>query len=131
MKRKYFYFALGVVMAGAGIFYGCSKSSNSPSPGGNNNGNHNNGNTVAIQNFAFVPDTLRVQAGTTVTWTNDDSATHTVTSLDGLFDSGNVAASATYKYTFGTAGTFAYHCTIHSMMKTAVVIVSQSSGNGY
>lgn len=128
MKRKYIYLAMGLVMAGAGIFYGCSKSSSSPSPSENNNGNKSTGTAVSIQNFAFVPDTLRVQTGATVTWTNADNVPHTATALDGSFDSGNIASKGTFKYTFGTAGSFTYHCTIHSMMKSAVIIVSPSSG---
>jgi plastocyanin len=76
---------------------------------------------VTIQNFAFIPQTLTVKAGTTVTWTNKDSAPHTVTSADGistsanttsLFD-GSVTAGATFSYTFTKAGTYYYVCTIH------------------
>ncbi len=79
-------------------------------------------NSVTIANFAFSPATLTVKAGTTVTWTNKDSATHTVTSDTGAFDSGNVANNATYSYTFGSAGTFAYYCGIHPAMKATVVV---------
>jgi len=79
--------------------------------------------SVSIQNFAFAPDTLRVSAGSTVTWTNADGVPHTVTSLSNLFDSGSIATSGTFKFTFATAGTYSYHCTIHSMMKAGVVVV--------
>lgn len=50
--------------------------------------------SVSIQNFAFSPGTIQVTAGTTVTWTNNDQTTHTVTADDGSFDSGDVAPAA-------------------------------------
>ena len=92
------------------------------------------GHTVAIQNFAFSPQTLTVKAGTNVTWTNSDSAPHTVTSTDGpstsasptgLFDSGQLASGATFSFTFTRAGTYYYECTIHASMASmhATVIV--------
>jgi plastocyanin len=81
-------------------------------------------NAVEISNFAFSPATLTVPVGTKVTWTNKDSASHTVTSDDGkTFDSKGMAQGATYSFTFTTAGTFAYHCAVHPMM-TATVIVT-------
>jgi len=46
-------------------------------------------NSVSIQGFAFNPATLTIKAGTTVTWTNEDSAPHTITSA-GFFDSGTI-----------------------------------------
>ena len=92
------------------------------------------GHTVAIKNFAFSPQTLTVKAGTNVTWTNSDSAPHTVTSTDGpstsasptgLFDSGQLASGATFSFTFTRAGTYYYECTIHASMASmhATVIV--------
>jgi plastocyanin len=62
-----------------------------------------------------------VKAGTTVTWTNNDSAPHTVTSADGISTSanttslfnGSVNPGATFSYTFAKAGTYYYLCTIH------------------
>ena len=80
------------------------------------------GDAVAIANFAFSPTSLTVKAGDTVTWTNQDSTAHTVTADDGSFDSKNVAAGASFSQTFATAGTFAYHCTIHPTMTATVVV---------
>lgn len=77
---------------------------------------------VALRNSVFVPVQLTVDRGTTVTWTNRDSITHTVTSDSPLFDSGNMAPGATFSYTFNSAGTFAYHCLIHATMKGSVVV---------
>lgn len=83
------------------------------------------GTTVAIQNFAFAPQTLTIKAGTKVTWTNSDSTPHTVTSTDngstsasptGVFDSGQLAQGQSFSFTFAKAGTYYYECTIHAAM---------------
>ena len=79
---------------------------------------------VTIQNFAFSPATITVKPGTTVTWTNQDSASHTIMS-DGTpaaFSSGTLANGATYQFTFTSPGTYPYHCTIHPSMTGTVVV---------
>ena len=75
-----------------------------------------------IANFAFNPASMTIKAGASLTWTNADSTTHTVTADDGTFDSGNVASGATFSHAFATAGTFAYHCNIHSSMKGTITV---------
>jgi plastocyanin len=84
------------------------------------------GDAVAIKNFAFSPAVLKVKAGTTVTWTNQDTDAHTVTSTGsgGPLKSTALATRATYRYTFTKPGTYAYLCTIHPFM-TATVEVSR------
>jgi len=77
---------------------------------------------VSISNFAFDPGVLEIAAGTTVTWTNNDGANHTVTADDGSFDSGSFGSGATFSFTFDTPGTFTYHCDIHSNMTGSVVV---------
>jgi len=79
---------------------------------------------VTIANFAFAPATLTVKVGTTVTWTNQDSAAHTVTSDTGIFDSGNLPQGKSFSYTFAAAGTYPYHCTYHAMMTATVVVTN-------
>ena len=78
---------------------------------------------VAIDNFAFTPAELTVPVGSTITWTNNQAANHTVTSDTGAFDSGTLATGATFKWTFTQAGEFPYHCSIHASM-TAKIVVS-------
>ena len=74
-------------------------------------------NSVSITGFAFSPKTLSVKQGTTVTWTNKDATTHTVTSDNGGFtSSGNLSQNETYQVTFNTVGNFPYHCAIHPSM---------------
>jgi plastocyanin len=77
---------------------------------------------VSIKNYVFDPPTITVAAGTTITWTNDDTVPHTVTATDKSFDSGNLAAGATFSHTFTTAGTFPYICQYHAGMKATVVV---------
>jgi plastocyanin len=79
--------------------------------------------TATIADFAFDPATLEVSVGTTVTWTNNDSAAHTVTADDGSFQSGRLEQGESFSYTFDTPGTFSYHCEYHANM-TATVTVS-------
>jgi plastocyanin len=78
-------------------------------------------NAVTIVDFGFNPGSITVKAGTTVTWTNT-GVTHTVTSNTGLFDSGHLGSGDTFTFTFSKAGTYAYHCAIHSSMKGEVTV---------
>ncbi len=80
---------------------------------------------VTIQDFAFGPSTLTVKKGTTVTWTNKDSAPHTVTSTGtGSLASKTLQKGDSYSFTFDSAGTYGYHCTFHPNM-TATVTVTE------
>jgi len=79
--------------------------------------------SVNITNFQFSPSPLTIKAGTTVTWTNSDAVTHTVTSDDGTtFSSGNITNGQTFTFTFSTPGTYTYHCAIHPSMIGTVVV---------
>jgi len=79
-------------------------------------------NSVSIIGIAFNPITINVTAGTTITWTNNDGVSHSVTSDTPLFDSGTILPGGTYSHTFATAGTFAYHCKFHPGMMASVVV---------
>jgi plastocyanin len=84
--------------------------------------------TVSIVDFAFNPTTLTVAKGTSVTWTNAGTTGHTVSADDKSFDSdsGNtnatLAAGATFSHTFDAAGTFTYHCKVHSSMIGTITV---------
>ncbi len=81
------------------------------------------GDSVNIQNYAFSPATLTVSVGTTVTWTNLDSVPHKIVSDSGSeLGSADLNNGGTYTHTFNTAGTYAYHCGIHTYMKGTVVV---------
>jgi plastocyanin len=70
----------------------------------------------------FIPSTAHVTVGGTVTWKNVDSATHTATEINSMFDSSIVMANEEYSYTFEEAGTFEYVCTVHPWMKGKVIV---------
>jgi plastocyanin len=108
---------LSLLLISSAILVSCSKSGSS----GNNNPPVAT-NTVSIANMAFAPGIITVSAGTTVTWTNNDNMAHTVTADDNSFDSGSIALGGTFSKMFSTAGTYPYHCTIHSTMKGTIVV---------
>lgn len=120
MKTKFL--ALLITVSSMALF-SCSKSSSdyggTPNGGGGNNGSPND---ISISGMSF-PGTTTVKVGTTVTWTNNDATTHTVTSDDGSsFSSGNLDYGKSFSYKTNTAGTFAYHCNYHSNMKATLVV---------
>lgn len=78
--------------------------------------------SVTIQNFAFSPATLTIAKGTIVTWTNQDSASHTIASDTSSFFSQSLSTGQSFSFTFSQTGTFPYHCGIHPSM-TATIIV--------
>lgn len=77
---------------------------------------------VEIKEFAFQPGDLAVEVGATVTFTNRDGFDHTVTAKDKSFDSGDIAAGATFEQVFAQAGTFDYLCAIHNSMTGKVTV---------
>jgi len=77
---------------------------------------------VAIDNFAFAPKELTVQAGATVEWTNRDDSPHTATADDNSFGSPVLDTKQSYRFTFAKPGRFPYHCKLHPGM-TGVVVV--------
>ena len=79
--------------------------------------------TVAIKSYSFQPSTLTVSPGTTVTWKNQDSVPHTVTSdSQGLFDSGTLAPGKDFSFAFSSPGSYSYHCNLHPGMKGTIVV---------
>ncbi|HVS91000.1 MAG TPA: plastocyanin/azurin family copper-binding protein [Mucilaginibacter sp.] len=101
---------------------GCGKSGTKPATTGKPN-NATYSASVDISNFTFSPASVTVLTGGVVTWTNKDAVDHTATDLGGNFDSGHINPSQTFKFTFTKAGTYTYHCAIHSMMPNATVVV--------
>ena len=75
--------------------------------------------------WGYAPGTQRVQPGTWITWSNAGQDPHTVTAVDGSFDSGNLDPSEGFSWFFGESGTFPYVCTLHPWMTGKVIV-----GNG-
>ncbi len=71
---------------------------------------------------SFSPNPVEVKVGETVTWINDDSGRHTITSKDGTFDSGVMGKGQSYSFTFDKAGQYAYFCSPHPGMVGTVVV---------
>ena len=77
---------------------------------------------VRIDNFSFSPAELKVPVGTTVTWTNRDDIPHTVVSTDKVFKSRVLDSEEKYSFTFTTAGSYPYFCSIHPKMTARVIV---------
>ena len=75
---------------------------------------------VSMPAKLFAPRDLEVLLGTTVTWRNADSTTHTVTEDEDEFDSGFVRPGGTFAQTFTEQGVFVYGCSIHRFMRGSV-----------
>ena len=71
---------------------------------------------------AYAPNPIAVSVGGTVTWTNNDSITHTSVADAGAWNSGTIAPGGTFKMTFAAAGSFPYHCSIHPGMVGTVTV---------
>ena len=78
--------------------------------------------SVRITQFAFTPSVLTVPAGATVTWTNDDEETHTVTSASGAFGSTGLGHEEGFVQTFARPGRYEYFCALHPHMKASVIV---------
>lgn len=80
---------------------------------------------ISIKGFAFAPQSITVKAGSAVTWTNNDSFAHTVTSAAGSpasFDSASLGAGKSFSFTFDTPGTYSYVCDFHGQMTGTIII---------
>ncbi len=76
--------------------------------------------TVTIQGFEFIPSTLTVKEGKTVTWTNQDSAQHVVNS--GLFESGILGEGDSFEFRFEKKGKYEYICKLHPSMTGKIIV---------
>jgi len=77
---------------------------------------------VSIHNFTFTPQTLTVEAGTTVTWNNKDDIPHGIASDNNAFRSKALDTDDIFAFTFTTPGTYKYFCYFHPYMKGTIVV---------
>lgn len=75
---------------------------------------------VTMQNMQFVPSMLLVRPGDKVTWINKDLVPHTASAAGSQFDSGNIAAGASWTYTVKKTGTLGYVCRYHPGMQATL-----------
>ena len=130
--KKVSYLALVGVLVITGLLAAVScKSSNATTPPGGAQTSPPPGGTtgpdfkpaaVEIKDFAYNPATITVAIGTTVTWTNKDSAPHSVTERERTFDSALLFTGATFSHTFNEAGDVEYYCTVHPTMVGHVIV---------
>ncbi len=84
---------------------------------------------VTVQLFTFRPQVLEIEAGTTVTWTNEDEILHTVTAGtpddpdESTFDGQLDDAGASFSFSFDESGTVEYFCSRHPTAMTGAVLV--------
>jgi plastocyanin len=77
---------------------------------------------IDIGEFRYAPALLTVAPGTTVTWTNHDEETHTVTASGGAFASAGLESGESFAQTFASPGTYTYFCSLHPYMRATVVV---------
>jgi nitrite reductase (NO-forming) len=70
----------------------------------------------------YSVNVLTIPVGSTVVWVNSDSAVHTVTDVDGAFDSGNINPGRGFAYTFDQPGEYEYFCIPHPWMRAKVIV---------
>jgi len=75
----------------------------------------------------YIPSVITIDSGKQVTWVNEDSAFHSVTSgfygePTELFDSGHLDPFESYTLDFDEIGTYDYFCTLHPWMKGQVIV---------
>ena len=84
--------------------------------------------TPGCEPNCFVPSTVTIEVGDTVTWDNTDTAAHTATAgtaadgPSGVFDSSLIMSGGSYSYTADTAGTFDYFCMVHPWMEGTLIV---------
>jgi len=88
--------------------------------------------TPGCEPDCFIPSTVVITVGGTVTWENTDTAAHTSSSgtpadgPSGVFDSSLIMAGGSYSHTFDTAGTFDYFCMVHPWMEGTVIVEAEA-----
>jgi plastocyanin len=77
---------------------------------------------VAIKGFAFGPADIQAKVGQIITFTNGDSAPHTATVNDGSCSTGMISSGKADGLLFSVAGTYPFHCKVHSSMKGTITV---------
>lgn len=103
------------------LFIGCDDNPAGPSPTPSATISIVSGAST-LTTTAYSPNPVTTTVGSTVRWVNNDNLTHTSTADGGAFNSGNIAPGAQFNFTFQSAGTFTYRCSIHPNMVATVTV---------
>jgi plastocyanin len=77
---------------------------------------------IVVKDYMFMPMSLTVKAGSTVTWSNMDDEPHSVVSDTGLFRSGAMDTNENFSFKFDKPGTYHFTCSIHPRMVGTIVV---------
>jgi len=77
---------------------------------------------IVVKNFMFMPMSVTVATGSTVTWSNQDQEPHTVVSDTGLFRSSAIDTNESFSFKFDQPGTYHFMCSIHPQMVGTIVV---------
>ncbi len=77
---------------------------------------------IAIEDFLYSPEDLTINAGTTITWTNNDAAVHDATERDRSWNTELLLEGDAGEITFDEPGTFEYFCSIHPWMEASITV---------
>ena len=81
-----------------------------------------------VDNTCFVPENITINTGDTISWINDDTAAHTVTSGSvregptGVFNSNLFIPGGVFEHTFTESGTVEYFCMVHPWMAGTITV---------
>ena len=122
--RRYRGGAVVLVLAAALLLAACGSGGGSASSSGSSSGSGaTSTKAITISNFMFAPMHAAVAPGSTVSVTNTDSVTHTLTATGGQFDTGDIGPGQTKTFTApAKAGTYSYICNIHQYMMGTIVV---------
>jgi plastocyanin len=75
-----------------------------------------------VEQWGFGPTVIQTGVNSWVTWSNAGDEAHTVTALDGSFDSGELGPGEGFSWFFDQPGTYVYYCALHDWMRGTVVV---------
>lgn len=118
---KLIWIVLGILIVGAVIAY---FSLSNKGPDTSSLSAKQSQNVIVISNSAFSPAELTIRAGDIVTWVNQGTASHTVTSDKlGELNSILIKAGQSFSHQFNVTGEFAYHCEVHPLLMRGNITV--------
>jgi len=88
--------------------------------------------TPGCEPDCFIPSTVVITVGGTVTWENTDTAAHTASAgspadgPSGVWDSGLVVSGGSYSVTLDDEGTYPYFCMVHPWMEGTVIVEAEA-----